>query len=432
MSDYSALKSPLSSVEELQKELDLKQLQINGLLNLTQAINNNVKAKGLYEMYKSFIGWELGVKKMALYIKDTAEKWECTTSIGLEEDLCKKDIGNELTQFKELNHLEGNQHSLIKEFELVIPVLHKETPIAYVLIGELGEDEDMYNKIQFITTITNIIAVAIENKRLFKKQIEQEKLKKEIELAAEVQEMFMPSILPMTREYEFDYIYKPQLSVGGDYFDFIEFDDGKIVFCVGDFTGKGLAAAMLMANFQASFHSLVNRRIDLTDFVRKLNRSVNELTQGDRFITFFIAEYDVHKRILKYVNAGHNPPILLNRDELYELKKGTIMLGPYKELPKLEVGTVQIDKEALILSFTDGLTELRDERGEMLNEEKLQNFMKEHWKLQAADFNKELTQFINRFKGDASYLDDFTVLTCKLYCPDARQHFIERSFQKRK
>lgn len=430
MSDHTGTEELSATLEQLRKELDLKELQVNRLLNITRAINNNVKARELYEMYQSFLSWELGVRKMALYIR-YREKWTCQASLGISDEKAQIDISELLPQYTELSNLDEKEHPLVKEFDLILPVRHKSTPIAYVFIGGFEEDDDMYSKVQFITTITNIVAVAIENKRLFKRQLEQERLKREIELAAEVQQMLVPRILPMTREYEFDYIYKPQLSVGGDYFDFIEFEDDKIVFCVGDFTGKGLAAAMLMANFQANFHTLIKQRTDLKEFVHQLNESVNWLTAGDRFITFFIAEYDVNNRLLKYVNAGHNPPILLNKDELFELKKGTIMLGSYEKLPKVEVGQVQIDKEALILSFTDGLTELRNEAGIMLTEETLQGFMRQHWKMPAADFNEELTKFINQFKGKANYLDDFTVLTCKLYCPGARGHFTERPFAKR-
>ncbi|HKK73664.1 MAG TPA: SpoIIE family protein phosphatase [Saprospiraceae bacterium] len=430
MSDHAGTEEQVDKLEQLRKELDLKELQVNRLLNITQAINNNVNAQKLYEMYRSFLSWELGVRKMALYIRSKG-KWTCQTSLGISEEQSQIDISHLLPQFAELGNLDEQEHPLIKAFDLVIPVRHKSTPIAYVFIGGFEEDDDMYSKVQFITTITNIVAVAIENKRLFRRQLEQERLKREIELAAEVQQMLVPRILPMTREYEFDYIYKPQLSVGGDYFDFIEFEDDKIVFCVGDFTGKGLAAAMLMANFQANFHTLIKQRTDLVEFVHQLNESVNWLTAGDRFITFFIAEYDVNNRILRYVNAGHNPPILLNKDELFELKKGSIMLGSYENLPKVEVGQVQIDKEALILSFTDGLTELRNEDGVMLTEETLQGFMRQHWQMHAADFNAELTKFINQFKGKARYLDDFTVLTCKLYCPGARENFTERPFAKR-
>ena len=157
-------------VEQLQNELHLKQLQINRLLGITQAINNNVSANGLYEMYRSFLGWELGIHKMALFIKEDEGKWICTTSIDILPELLLHDISSQLASYDRLKTLEGADHPLIGQFDIVIPVKHKDMPIAYVFIGGFGEDEDVYNKIQFITTITNIIAVAIENKRLFKKQ----------------------------------------------------------------------------------------------------------------------------------------------------------------------------------------------------------------------------------------------------------------------
>ena len=190
-------------VENLQNDLHLKQLQINRLLGITQAINNNVSAHGLYEMYRSFLGWELGVHKMALYVREEDGRWDCTASIDILPELLHLDIGDLLPSFDRLKSLDGFEHPLIREFNIVIPVKHKEAPIAYVFIGGFGEDEDVYNKIQFITTITNIIAVAIENKRLFKRQLEQQRLRKEMELAAEVQQMLIPKRLPGNDRYEF-------------------------------------------------------------------------------------------------------------------------------------------------------------------------------------------------------------------------------------
>lgn len=405
-------------VEQLQNELHLKQLQINRLLGITQAINNNVSANGLYEMYRSFLGWELGIHKMALFIKEDEGKWICTTSIDILPELLLDDISSQLASYDRLKTLEGDNHPLIGQFDIVIPVKHKDMPIAYVFIGGFGEDEDVYNKIQFITTITNIIAVAIENKRLFKKQLEQERLRKEMELAAEVQQMLIPQHLPGNERYEFGSIYKPQLSVGGDYFDFIEFEDGKIVFCIGDFTGKGLAAALLMANFQANFHTLINQRLGLDTFIREMNKSVNLITEGDKFITFFIAEYDVNTRHLQYVNAGHNPPILIGPEQKQLLNKGCIMLGSYPEIPEIEIGHCDIEgSEAMILSYTDGLIEIRDSKGDFFSEEELLRFVQGNYKCSAANFNNKLMGFIDQFRGSENIPDDFTVLTCKVYQP---------------
>ena len=415
MSSFSELKKGLSSIEILERELNLKQLQVNRLLNITQAINNNVSAQGLYDMYSSFLSWELGVKKMILFVKQD-DDWQRACFSGIPIDKLSIDITPYFEKFEQLRNLEDYQDNpLIQEFDVVIPVSHKTQPIAFVFIGGFGEDEDMYQKVQFITTITNIIAVAIENKRLFKRQIEQERLKKEVELASEVQKMLIPNELPSKKEYELASVYKPQLGVGGDYFDFIEFKDGKIVFCVGDISGKGIAAALLMANFQANFHTLIKKRTDLEEFVRALNQSVNMITDGERFITFFIAEYDINTRRLKYINAGHNPPVLVMDGQSYFLDKGCTILGSFEKLPIVEIGSMDIVCEAMILAFTDGVTDVTDENGEVIDEQEIYDFVKDNYRLTAVEFNEELMKKIDHYKHDERYPDDITILTCKIF-----------------
>jgi sigma-B regulation protein RsbU (phosphoserine phosphatase) len=414
MPDLSEIKKGMSRLDALEKELNLKQLQINRLLGITQAINDNVSAKGLFEMYQSFLSWEMGVKKMALYFLEE-KKWVCKASIGLAERLLKEDISAHFSRFTRLSNLQDLDSELIREFDLVIPVRHKETPLAYVFIGGFGEDEDLYNKVQFITTITNIIAVAIENKRLFKRQLEQERLKREMELAGEMQKLLIPAQLPRCEHYELASIYKPHLGVGGDYFDFIELENDRFAFCIGDISGKGVAAALLMANFQAHFQSLIHERRSLADLIIALNQSVLRITNGDKFITFFVAEYDLRMQTLSYVNAGHNPPAMAMNGKIFRLDKGCTILGAFQELPRLEVGELYIDNEALILTYTDGLTDIRNEEGEFMDEAYGYDFLLRNHMLSAAMFNEKLLEEIELFKGAESYPDDFTVLTCKIY-----------------
>lgn len=414
MSKFSNIRKELSSLEMVERELNLKQLQINRILTITQAINNNVSAKGLYDMYNSFLSWEMGVKKMALLVKDEDE-WTCASFIGVAEELVRQDISEELAKHQRIKNLdEEKDHPLIGQFDIVIPVLHKEMAIAYTFIGGFSENEDMYNKVQFITTITNIIAVAIENKRLFRRQLEQEGLKREMELASEMQRMLIPNSLPSETAYEMASIYKPKLGVGGDYFDYLELEDGKLAFCIADISGKGVAAALLMANFQANFHSLILKRSQLDTFVRELNQSLFRITQGEKFLTFFIAEYDPKTRLMSYVNAGHNPPVMAMNGEVHLLTKGCTILGSFTELPEVEVGQISLTHDATILTFTDGLTDIRNEKGDYFDEEQLQVFVQANSGLRAEGFNSSLMEEIEQFIGENTYPDDFTVLTCKI------------------
>lgn len=415
MSEFSEIKKGLSNLDLLERELNLKQLQINRLLTITQAINNNVSAEGLYSMYNSFLSWEMGVKKMALYVIQEGE-WLCISQIGIDEELLKRDITPHLSKYQRLKNLDDdNDDPLISEFDIVVPVLHKETPIAYTFIGGFAEDEDMYNKVQFITTITNIIAVAIENKRLFKKQIEQERIKRDIELASEMQQLFIPSDLPKGDNFELASIYKPHYSVGGDYFDFIDFDENKFAFCVADISGKGVGAALLMANFQANFHTLINQGSKLDDFIRALNQSLFRITGGDKFLTFFVAEFDKKERLLRYVNCGHNPPFAVMNGSEYRLDKGTTILGSFTKLPEIEVGELHLPDESLILTYTDGLTDIKNEQNQFLSDEMLSAFLANNSNLSAELFNQKLIDQIDAFKGKQNYPDDFTVLTCKIF-----------------
>lgn len=400
---------------ELEQKLNLKQLQINRLLNITQAINENVSVDGLFKMYTSFLNWEMGVDKLLLYIKRDS-KWIIASDSGIKEDLLKRNIEAFFTNFERVGNIEKGIDPLIDEFEIVIPVKHKEVAIAYVFIGGLAEDEEMYNKVQFITTITNIIAVAIENKRLFKRQLEQSKMEREMELASEMQLMLVPRALPSDTCYELASIYKPQLGIGGDYFDYIDLDEDRFAFCVADISGKGVAAALLMANFQASFHSLIKTKNDFPNFIQDLNSNVYAVTKGDRFVTFFGAEFNRKTRMLTYVNAGHNPPYIFINGELQKLDQGCTFLGSFESIPgDIGVGTIHIPKKAMILSYTDGLSDLRNENDVFLTDEFIEQLVTSHHKLPAAVFNELLQQRIEEFRGGAAYPDDLTVLTAKFF-----------------
>ncbi|MDG2450417.1 MAG: PP2C family protein-serine/threonine phosphatase, partial [Saprospiraceae bacterium] len=279
----------------------------------------------------------------------------------------------------------------------------------------IKDKNDLYNKIQFITTITNIIAVAIENKRLFKEQIEQEKFKKEIELAGEVQKMLIPNTLPKTDFIDLSMIYKPHLNIGGDYLDVIRFDEDRYALCIADISGKGVPAALLMANFQAMIQSLIYQYRDLETFVFALNQTVYRVTQSDKFITFFVCEVDIKAKKLKYVNAGHYPPVFYTDGKIQRLEEGCTVIGAFEKLPEIKEATIDLGKESLIMCFTDGLADLRNDFGDYYNDEKIERFVNTNGIKPAEEFNQILLKEIDKFKQDQQYPDDIAILTCKVF-----------------
>jgi len=400
-------------LEKLEKELSLKQLQIKSLLTITQAINDNVSAEGLFNMYKSFLSWEMGIEKMALFVTDS-EDWECTAAINFD-NIETKDMVPLLLEHKRLHTIKTEEKGNLEGFDIIIPVFHKELPIAYAVIGGIKEKEDLYNKIQFITTITNIIAVAIENKRLFKKQIEQERYRREMELATQVQNMLIPENLPVEAKFSLSKIYKPHFNIGGDYLDYIRFDEDRFAFCIADISGKGVSAALLMANFQAMIQSLIFQYRDLETFVFALNQSVYRITKSDKFITFFVAEIDLKARTLKYVNAGHFPPILKMNGSIIRLDKGCSFIGAFEKLDNIREEKITLGPDAMIVSFTDGLPDLRNKKEEYFGDSYLEVFVENNFKLTPDEFNQKLLTEIDEFRGENEIADDIAVLTCKIY-----------------
>lgn len=401
------------NIEKLQQELSLKQLQINSLLTITQAINDNVAAPELYSMYKSFIGWEMGIKRMALFFNQD-DHWRCTAHLQSDHVAEREDLGALLKRYTKTQRITKADPEILQGFDLIIPVYHKKNPISFALVGGMRPDADEYTRIQFITTFTNIIAVAIENKRLFKKQIEQERFARDMELASQVQKMLIPDHMPRSPYFEMASVYKPHLTVGGDYFDFIQYDDKRLAFCIADISGKGVSAAILMANFQAILQSLIYQYRDLETFVFALNQAVYRITRSDRFITLFIGELNLRQNKLQYINAGHFPPYLIQQDRVTRLEAGCTIIGAFESLPEIHMGEVELTGPGTIFACTDGLTDITNDLEEYFDDGHIETILHRANDFETATaLNQSLMQEVDRFRGSRPYPDDIALVTCK-------------------
>lgn len=405
----------LQEIKNLENELHLKQLQVKSLLAISQAINNNIPAPDLFNMYRNFLGWEMGIQKMALFIRDQDE-WICAAKINAPDEVNQEDFSNTILKFKRTERIDKKTFPILASFDVIIPVYHKDYPISFVLIGECEEGDDFYNKIQFITTITNITSVAIENKRLFNQQIAQERLNREMELASEVQHRLIPDHQPVEEGFELASIYKPHFNIGGDYFDYIPIGSDKVLICIADISGKGISAALLMSNFQAFLQSAAAHYTDLDDIVRKLNTTVQKITNSERFLTLFIMEYNKLSGDIKYINAGHHAPFLISEGKIHRLDKGCTVIGALEELPFVETGSTTLTNEALLFMYTDGLTDLKNDEGDFLDEQMLSSFLVQNIELSPTALNNRLMTLVDEFKENQEYPDDIAILTGKM-CP---------------
>lgn len=411
----------------LEKLLQTKQLELNSLLEVTQAISNNLPIESLFRIYEFILRAQMGIECLAVYVSDRSGNtpteneeqeisWQCVCSFGVDAVDEELDVEKELLKFKETTELKGRKSKALSKFRVVIPVYHKEHALAYALLAKNEiEDQDTYQEhLKFVQTITNIIVVAVENRRLFNRQLKQEGMKKELDLAAQMQNMLIPSDFPKNKAYEIGAVYLPHQEVGGDYYDFIQLTEDEIIFVIADISGKGVAAALLMANFQATLRAMVKQKLEPDKFVRILNKSVNKITKGEKFITMFMGKYNMRSRELLYVNAGHNPPILLNKQNVKQLDSGTTILGMFDKLPFVNIGKIKIQPNSLLITYTDGLTDVENELFEHYEIEKLIEFTKKHSKLKIDDFNNRLIDELVEFKGQQVFTDDITLLSLRL------------------
>lgn len=394
----------------------VKQQQIDSLLEITRAVNNNMPITALARIYENILHAQLGVSKIALFINEHDNTWMCITPGELSENILNYPVHATFSKFHFIVPVASLKDENLAGFEYLIPVTHKKEPIGYVLIGPFGADQSdtKEEKLKFIQTITNIIVVANENKKLFKSQLDQLVMQKELKLAADMQNMLVPSSLPNNEKIEAAAYYKPHKNIGGDYYDFVNISEDEVAFCISDISGKGIPAALLMANFQANLRTLITRKYPLPQFIDILNTKVLEITKGEKFITLFIATYNYKTRILSYVNAGHNPCILYMNGEVQLLDLGSTILGMFETLPYVNFGEQKLEPGSMIVLYTDGLSEAANNEGKLFEVEGLVAYLHNHYNLELKDFNTRLLDHVIAYKQDTDFDDDITLLTLRI------------------
>jgi len=406
----------ISGEDELIRLLLKRQSELNSLLEVTRAINKNISTPVLIQMLEVIMQNYLQVGKLRFLIEHEGS-FVCISSYGGEIEntkalhlACRK-----LNKIKLPAPISGHEDNLLKRYDFFIPIYQKSKALAYALIGDFNTSGEMlHNDLNFIQTLINVIVVALENKKLFRERMESERFKREMELAQEVQNMLIPLRLHKETGVEIGAKYFPHQNIGGDYFDFIRINENEFLWCIADVSGKGISAALLMANFQASLRAWATVEDDLTTVVDRLNQIVLRNTKGERFITLFVARYNERTRKLNYINAGHNPSIMYCNGEARPLKLGTTMIGAFDELPFLNQGEVDIEPGTLIFNYTDGLMDYDIPATKIWNEDKLLNFVVNNGNLSPDKFNQTLLDHLNLIiKGKP--IDDITLLTLRIF-----------------
>jgi len=406
----------LAENSKIWQQKHIQDLKLNALLEVTKAINRNASTSKLLDLYQDILENRLGVGKLILFSFGT--EWTCILKYGMSAEFTHLKFEPELLNITEIETISYSQGPLSKSFEIVVPVFHKQTPLAYVLLGDVGAEKlelsAAIKHLPFVQTLTNLIVVAIENKKLFKENIQRAQIKKELELAQNMQNMLFPQEFPDTEFLQVAAKYLPHQQVGGDYYDFIPLNNHEFIFCIADVSGKGVAAALLMSNIQATLHSLINYTHNLKDLIIEINKRVINNARHEKFLSIFLGKLNTKSQQLTYINAGHNPPILSYENKFFELTRGCTLLGITEDLPGMAVEIFNYTSEFTLVCYTDGLTDTTNNIDESISIEALEEIISVNRKAKPDFLNQAIIFFAEEFKGENDFPDDIALLTLKV------------------
>lgn len=406
-----------ASATNIKEKLKLRNFKLNTLLEVTNGINGNLTKKKLLGIFHDILTNELHIGKAVLFIFD--KRWNREFQYGVEGDKVDIQVKRDLIELERITVLNTHPNKRLAAFDVVVPIYHNGAALAYLLLGDLvGEKLEVspiIKHLPFIQTLTNVITVALENKRLHSESLRQAAMKRELELASKMQSMLIPNELPHNEKLDVAAFYQPHQEVGGDYYDFVQFSEDEIAFCMADVSGKGVSAAILMSNFQGNIRALMETPTSLENMVSTLNQRILASAKGEKFITLFIAKYRISTRKLTYINAGHNPPLLATGDGIKELQTGCTILGMFDELPALKTGTETLPNEAVVISYTDGVTEIENQKGEQYGMERLSEAMSRHQSANMKDMLEAIYQDVDNHRGRMNTVDDIALLGCRFH-----------------
>ncbi|MGA3126547.1 MAG: SpoIIE family protein phosphatase [Candidatus Korobacteraceae bacterium] len=414
------------------------------MLELSEEVRTIVEVPSLLEKVSRRVSESLHVPKVAVLLQEehpyrlayslgyeSATGAEFAESSGTVRQLREakqparvylEDPNNWVNRTQEIG---DNERSTLRRLqsELLVPLLAMGRLLGFISLSQ-KRSEEPYSRtdLQLLGSVAAQTGLALENARLTSAVAEEaaqrEAMKREVEIAREVQERLFPQHPPKVEGLDYCGTCRPARGVGGDYYDFLLLPGGLLGVAVGDVSGKGISAALMMASLQASLRGQTMLGPEnMAALVKRVNQLVYEVSSPERYATFFFAQYDAVSRVLTYVNAGHNPPMVLSRcGEEWKLKRlevGGMVVGLFPEA-SYNQDSVKLNEGDVLAAFTDGISEAMNLADEEWGEENLLATLKECEGQSAAETVTCIMAAADQFTAGAKQYDDMTVVVMKV------------------
>ena len=408
----------INELKQVNRTLDTRINRLNSLFELSKEFGLFAESTKVIKLLVYSIIGQFMISKYAVLMFEKDEiniiesKFPLDEIKGILNDTDIKSIDSAV----EKNQLENQYKSLFEiGVEQVVPMQIQGKTKGLILLGNrINKQQFTESDIEFIYSVGSLAIISLENERLFKEELEKHKLEEELELAREIQRNLFPSEIVQLNNFEISAENISSKQVGGDYFDVIRKDEENCYIAIADVSGKGVPAALLMANLQAFLKSVCKQGVNLVEGTAMINDLISENVTGGKFITFFWASINDKNRTISYVNAGHNPPLLVRDGKIIKLRKGGMILGVMKTEDPYITETLQLQKNDLLVFFTDGITEAMDKKQNEYSDERLEKLVLLLNNKSSKEVLKLIQSDVKSFTSGAMQSDDITLLVLKV------------------
>ncbi len=410
------------------------------LSDLSEDVRTMVETKPLLETVSNKISESMHVPQVALLLRNGnsfqpayALGYENAPILNLSEDTktIEKLKSNEpLVVYQDDEESWINEEAQTGEREnlrelnsqLLLPVGAKNQLSGVISLSPKRSEEPYSpNDLRLLKSVAAQTGLALENSRLTEAIVseaaQRERLNTEIDIAREVQERLFPQELPPIDGLDYYGACRPALGVGGDYYDFIELPENKFGIAIGDISGKGIGASLMMASLQASLRGqAIHFKSDLAGLMKQINSLVYEASTSNRYATFFYAQYEPATRKLAYVNAGHNPPFLIRKTgEVVRLEEGGAVVGMLPPmLVNYKQGEIELQSGDLLVGYTDGISEAMNPAEEEWSEDEMLEQLRTVTDKSACEIIPFIVRCADKFAAGAKQHDDMTMIIVKV------------------
>jgi sigma-B regulation protein RsbU (phosphoserine phosphatase) len=299
--------------------------------------------------------------------------------------------------------------------EVIVPMQIQGKTKGLIILGRRINNVDYTDAdIEFIFSVGSLAVISMENRRLFIQALEKQKLEEELDLARDIQRNLLPHKIPHFKNFEIAAINISSKQVGGDYYDIIQLDNDDCCIAIADVSGKGVPASLLMANMQAFLQVICRQNTPLDEATGLINDLISSNTSDGRFITFFWGTLNDVTKSFNYVNAGHNPPLLIRGGTIIKLEIGGMILGVMKTIMPYKSESIQLQKDDVLVMFTDGISEAMNKKSEEFSDEALEKLSLEMAGASADAILKGIQGEVQKFTSGAHQSDDITLMVVKV------------------